>query len=91
MFMLKGSVEASAAGRAYKLRGCRVSEPIRPLWGGGYRIVEWIDADGRIARRVVAEDVTEAEVAAAIRRPIQGRRHLMHDDEQMPRETLPRR
>nr|WP_179405258.1 DUF2866 domain-containing protein [Burkholderia guangdongensis] len=89
--MLKRSFEASDAGRAYKLRGCRVSEPIRPPWGGGCRIVEWVDAEGRIARRVVAEDVTEAEVAAAIRRPTEGRRHLMDDDEQMPRETLPRR
>lgn len=46
---------------------------------------------GRLARKVVSEDVTEAEVAAAIRRPTEGRRYLMGDDEQMPRDTLPRR
>ncbi|AEA61205.1 MULTISPECIES: DUF2866 domain-containing protein [Burkholderia] len=77
--------------RLYNLRGCRVSEPIRPPFGGGCRIVEWVDDEGRIARRVVAEHVTEAEVAATIRQPLAGRRYLMHDDEQMPRETLPRR
>ncbi|WP_431819803.1 DUF2866 domain-containing protein [Burkholderia sp. F1] len=75
----------------HNLRGCRVSEPIRQPWGGGCRIVEWIDAEGRLARRVVAEDVTEAEVVEVIRRPTEGRRHLMRDDEQMPRDTLPRR
>jgi hypothetical protein len=53
--------------------------------------VEWIDEEGRLARRVVSEDVTEAEVAAAIRQPTEGRRHLMDDDEQLPRDTLPRR
>jgi hypothetical protein len=73
------------------VRGCRVSDPIRQHWGGACRIVEWVDAEGRIARRVVAEHVTHEEVVATIRRPTEGRRHLMHDDEQMPRETLPRR
>ncbi len=87
---VKRSVEAPA-GRDYNLRGCRVSEPIRQPWGGGCRIVEWIDAEGRVARRVVAEHVTEAEVVAAMQRPPEGRRHLMHDDEQMPRDTLRRR
>lgn len=77
--------------RRYNVRGCRVSEPIRPPWGGGCRIVEWVDDEGRIARRVVAENVTEAEVAETIRRPPEGRRYLMGDDEQAPRETLPRR
>ncbi|WP_414442206.1 DUF2866 domain-containing protein [Burkholderia sp. 22PA0099] len=77
--------------RLYNLRGCRVSEPIRPPFGGGCRIIEWVDDEGRIARRVVAEHVTEAEVVETIRRPLDGRRYLMHDDEQMPRETLPRR
>jgi hypothetical protein len=75
----------------YNVRGCRVSDPIRHPWGNACRIVEWVDAEGRIVRRVVAEHVTEEEVAATIRRPVEGRRHLMHDDEQMPRETLPRR
>ncbi|MGP8442711.1 DUF2866 domain-containing protein [Burkholderia vietnamiensis] len=88
--MLKPYREAPS-GRLYHLRGCRVSEPIVQPWGGGCRIVEWIDDEGRLARRVVSEDVTEAEVAAAIRRPIEGRRHLMGDDEQLPRDTLPRR
>lgn len=75
----------------YHVRGCRVSEPIRSPWGGGCRIVEWVDGEGRIARRVVHEHVTEAEVVATIKNPINGRRHLMRDDEQMPREILPRR
>ncbi|WP_175717968.1 DUF2866 domain-containing protein [Burkholderia anthina] len=88
--MLKQYGEAPS-GRLYNLRGCRVSEPIVHPWGGGCRIVEWIDDEGRLVRRVVSEDVTEAEVAAAIRRPTEGRRHLMGDDEQMPRDTLPRR
>lgn len=88
--MLKRSGQAPG-GRLYNLRGCRVSYPIRPPWGGACRIVEWIDDEGRIARRVVAENVTEAEVVAAMRRPTEGRRHLMRDDEQMPRDTLPRR
>ncbi|KAF1029713.1 MAG: hypothetical protein GAK40_00371 [Burkholderia plantarii] len=84
-------VQHIASQRIYNVRGCRVSEPIRPPFGSGCRIVEWVDAEGRIARRVVSEHVTEAEVVATIRRPIDGRRYLMHDDEQMPRETLPRR
>lgn len=88
--MLKRSGQAPG-GRLYNLRCCRVSDPIRPPWGGACRIVEWIDDEGRIARRVVAENVTEAEVVAAMRRPTEGRRHLMRDDEQMPRDTLPRR
>lgn len=88
--MLKQCGQAPA-GRIYNLRGCRVSEPIRQPWGGGCRIVEWIDAEGRVARRVVAEDVTEAEVVAAMQQPTEGRRYLMRDDEQMPRATLPRR
>lgn len=88
--MLKSYGEAPS-GRLYNLRGCRVSEPIRQPWGGGCRIVEWIDDEGSLARKVVSEDVTEAEVAAAIRRPTEGRRHLMGDDEQIPRDTLPRR
>jgi hypothetical protein len=88
--MLKRSGQAPI-GRIYNLRGCRVSDPIRQPWGGGCRIVEWIDEEGRIARRVVAENVTEAEVVAAMQQPAMGRRYLMHDDEQMPRDTLPRR
>ncbi|WP_323120749.1 DUF2866 domain-containing protein [Burkholderia alba] len=88
---MKRSDQAMAQQHRYNVRGCRVSEPIRPPWGGGCRIIEWVDEEGRIARRVVAENVTEAEVAATMRRPPEGRRHLMRDDEQMPRETLPRR
>ncbi|WP_231753063.1 MULTISPECIES: DUF2866 domain-containing protein [Burkholderia] len=88
---MKRSRQASAPMRTYKVRGCRVSEPIGAPWGGGCRIVEWVGTDGRIARRVAHVNVTEAEVAAMIRRPLEGRRHLMGDDEQMPRDTLPRR
>lgn len=73
------------------LRGCRVSAPIRQPWGDSYRIVEWIDTAGQISRRVVAVDVTADEVRAAIRRHIEGRRHVLIDDERQPRQTLPRR
>jgi hypothetical protein len=75
----------------FHLRGCRVSAPIQQPWGGGCRIVEWIDAEGQISRRVVAEDVTEDEVVATIRRHVKGRKHVLVDDEGMPRQTLPRR
>jgi Protein of unknown function (DUF2866) len=88
---LKRTEQAGLQPHRYNVRGCRVSEPIRPPWGGGCRIIEWVDEEGRIARRVVAENVTEAEVAATMRQPVEGRRYLMPDDEQMPRETLPRR
>jgi hypothetical protein len=64
---------------------------IQQPWGGGCRIVEWIDAEGQISRRVVAEDVTEDEVVATIRRHVKGRKHVLVDDEGMPRQTLPRR
>lgn len=77
--------------RPILVRGCRVSEPIRQPWGGACRIVEWIDADGRISRRVVAEDVTPAEVRSTIQQHVEGRKHVMHDDERAPRQTLPRR
>jgi hypothetical protein len=82
--------QASAAS-TLKLRGCRVSEPIARPWGGGCRIVEWIDTEGQISRRVVAEDVTAAEVVATIKRHVEGRKHVMLDDELGPRKTLPRR
>jgi len=88
--VLKQSHE-TAADRALTLRGCRVSAPIRQPWGGGCRIVEWIDTAGQISRRVVAEDVTADEVRATIERHIEGRRHMLYDDERAPRQTLPRR
>ena len=77
--------------RLFKLRGCRVSDPIRQPWGGGCRIVEWIDTEGQISRRVVAEDVTEDEVVATIKRHVEGRKHVLLDDEQAPRQMLRRR
>ena len=74
------------------LRGCRVSEPIRQPGGGrGCRIVEWIDTAGQISRRVVADDVTADEVRATIERHVEGRKHVLIDDERAPRQTLPRR
>jgi len=86
---LKESYE-SLAERPLQLRGCRVSAPIRQPWGGACRIVEWIDAAGQISRRVVAEDATAAEVRATISRHVEGRKHLLCDDEKTPRQTLPR-
>lgn len=80
-----------AASRKFNLRGCRVSEPIPRPWGSGCRIVEWIDTEGQISRRVVAEDATAAEVVATIKRHVEGRKHVMLDDEMSPRKTLPRR
>lgn len=76
---------------SFNLRGCRVSEPIRQPWGGGCRIVEWIDTEGQISRRVVAEDVTADEVVATIKRHVEGRKHVLYDDERAPRQTLRRR
>ena len=73
------------------VRGCRVSEPIRQPWGGACRIVEWIDSDGRISRRVVAENVTAAQVRNTIAHHVEGRKHVLYDDERGPRQTLPRR
>jgi hypothetical protein len=84
--------ELSAVGdRPIVVRGCRVSEPIRQPWGGACRIVEWVDGDGRISRRVVAENVTAAQVRNTIAHHVEGRKHVMHDDERAPRATLPRR
>ncbi|MGF6967820.1 hypothetical protein OKW43_004848 [Paraburkholderia sp. WC7.3g] len=73
-----------------QVRGCRVSAPIHQPWGGACRIVEWIDPAGQISRRVVAEDVTAAEVRATISRHVEGRKHLLYDDEKSPRQTLRR-
>ncbi len=87
---LKQSHEAAADG-ALNVRGCRVSPPIQRPWGGACRIVEWIDAGGQISRRVVAANVTAAEVRATINRHVEGRKHVLHDDELAPRQTLPRR
>ncbi|MEW9580187.1 DUF2866 domain-containing protein [Paraburkholderia sp. DGU8] len=86
---MKESYE-TLAERPLQLRGCRVSAPIRQPWGGACRIVEWIDAAGQISRRVVAEDATPAEVRATISRHVEGRKHLLYDDEKTPRQTLPR-
>ncbi|MBN3803523.1 DUF2866 domain-containing protein [Paraburkholderia sp. Ac-20336] len=80
----------TAAERSIQVRGCRVSAPIHQPWGGACRIVEWIDTAGQISRRVVAEDVTPAEVRATISRHVEGRKHLLYDDEKSPRQTLPR-
>ncbi|MGV2287499.1 DUF2866 domain-containing protein [Trinickia sp. YCB016] len=88
---MKQAQEMTAARPLDNLRGCRVSDPIPRPWGGGCRIVEWIDTEGRISRRVVAEDATAAEVIATIKRHVEGRKHLMFDDELAPRQTLPRR
>ncbi|HEY1998470.1 DUF2866 domain-containing protein [Paraburkholderia sp.] len=74
-----------------QMRGCRVSAPIRQPWGGACRIVEWIDTTGQISRRVVAEHVTPDEVRATIDRHVEGRKHVLYDDEHAPRQTLPRR
>ena len=79
------------ADRLANLRGCRVSAPISQPWGGSCRIVEWVDTTGQISRRVVAEDITPDEVRATIRRHVQGRKHVLVDDERPPRATLPRR
>jgi hypothetical protein len=87
---LKQSHE-TLAERPMQVRGCRVSEPIRQPWGGACRIVEWIDTGGQISRRVVAEHVTAAEVRATIDRHVEGRKHMLYDDEREPRQTLPRK
>jgi hypothetical protein len=87
---LKQSHESSGE-RLANLRGCRVSAPIERPWGGGCRIVEWIDTTGQISRRVVAENVTADEVRATIRHHVEGRKHRLIDDEGEPRQVLPRR
>jgi hypothetical protein len=79
------------ADRLANLRGCRVSEPLLQPWGGSCRIVEWVDTTGQISRSVVAEDITADEVRATIRRHVEGRKHVLIDDERQPRQTLPRR
>ena len=89
--VLKHQTELSAGGRSIIVRGCRVSEPIRQPWGGACRIVEWVDSDGRISRRVVAENVTAAQVRSTIAHHVEGRKHVLYDDERGPRATLPRR
>lgn len=81
----------SAGERLANLRGCRVSAPIQQPWGGRCRIVEWIDTTGRISRRVVAENATADEVRATIEHHVEGRKHMLIDDEREPRQTLPRR
>jgi hypothetical protein len=86
---LKQSHE-TVAERPIQVRGCRVSAPIQQPWGGACRIVEWIDRTGQISRRVVAGDATAADVRATINRHVEGRKHLLYDDEKTPRQTLPR-
>lgn len=81
----------AASDRLSNLRGCRVSPPIQPPWGGGCRIVEWIDENGQLSRRVVAENVTADQVRATIRQHVQGRKHTLIDDGPTQRQTLPRR
>jgi hypothetical protein len=81
----------SRSKAAFRLRGCRVSAPLDQPWGGQCRIIEWIDKEGQIARCAVAADVTEADVIAAMREHVTGRKHVLVDDERMPRQTLPRR
>jgi hypothetical protein len=76
---------------AFHLRGCRVSAPLQQPWGSGCRIVEWIDEQGQISRRVVAADITEDQVVATIRQHVTGRKHVLVDDEHQPRQVLPRR
>jgi hypothetical protein len=88
--VLKQTQESSGE-RLANLRGCRVSAPIPQPWGGGCRIVEWIDTTGQISRRVVAENVTADEVRATIQHHVEGRKHMLIDDEREPRQTLPRR
>ena len=90
---LKQAHQATAGDPSspYNLRGCRVSEPIPQPWGGGCRIVEWIGPEGQISRRVVAENATAADVIATIKRHVEGRKHVLPDDERAPRQTLPRR
>ncbi|PLZ02099.1 hypothetical protein CY652_12010 [Burkholderia sp. WAC0059] len=83
--------DVSASDRSIVVRGCRISEPIPQPWGSACRIVEWIDSEGRISRRVVAEDVTAAQVRSTIAHHVEGRRHVLYDDERAPRQTLPRR
>jgi hypothetical protein len=39
---------------------------------------------------VVAGDATAGEVRATINRHVEGRKHLLYDDEKTPRQTLPR-
>jgi len=85
------NTDMSTGERPIVVRGCRVSEPIRQPWGGACRIVEWIDGDGRISRRVVAENVTPAQVRSTIAHHVEGRKHVLYDDERGPRQTLPRR
>lgn len=83
--------ETSIGGSSIVVRGCRVSEPLVQPWGSSCRIVEWIDGDGRISRQVVASNVTAAQVRNTISHHIEGRKHLLYDDEGAPRQTLPRR
>ncbi|MFM0321054.1 DUF2866 domain-containing protein [Caballeronia glebae] len=83
--------KSSRTKAAFHLRGCRVSPPLQQPWGSVCRIVEWIDEQGQISRRVVAADVTEDEVVATIREHVTGRKHVLIDDERQPRQVLPRR
>ncbi|MBB3256540.1 hypothetical protein F4827_001373 [Paraburkholderia bannensis] len=83
--------ETSIGGSSIVVRGCRVSEPLMQPWGSSCRIVEWIDGDGRISRQVVAGNVTAAQVRSTISHHIEGRKHVLYDDERAPRQTLPRR
>lgn len=78
-------------GSSIVVRGCRVSEPLLQPWGDSCRIVEWIDSDGRISRQVVAGNVTAAQVRSTIAHHVEGRKHVLYDDERAPRQTLPRR
>jgi len=84
-------IDTFADGRSIVVRGCRVSEPLMQPWGSSCRIVEWIDSDGCISRRVVAGNVTEAQVRSTIADHVEGRKHVLDDDENLPRQTLPRR
>ncbi|TAM04111.1 MAG: DUF2866 domain-containing protein [Paraburkholderia sp.] len=84
-------VDTLADSRSIVVRGCRISEPLMQPWGSSCRIVEWIDSDGCISRRVVAGNVTAAQVRSTIAHHVEGRRYILYDDERTPRQTLPRR
>ena len=57
--VLKQSHESSAEFLS-NLRGCRVSAPIQGLWGGGCRIVEWIEDWVLIRPKVAAAGAPSA-------------------------------
>ncbi|WP_110329640.1 DUF2866 domain-containing protein [Paraburkholderia tropica] len=74
-----------------KMRGFRISlETVNPF-GHVCQIVEWVDPEGHIARRVAGAHLTTSAVNGLAQSFVAGVRHTLSDDEPQPKATLRKR